>query len=169
MGKSVIVTKVGNELANALAIRRELEDRDDPQLILDMIEGGTDLHEALCVLYEEIAVDEALIVGLEKKIDELDDRKARLAKSCEDRRNLILMAMERAGIQTIKSPVATLTVKQIPPRVDIVNEAEIPSRFWVVPEPKLDKKALNAAVKEGEQVPGAILTNGGITLQIRGG
>jgi hypothetical protein len=46
----------------------------------------------------------------------------------------------------------------------------VPAGFWRRGDPKLDKKALLDALKalpKGEHIPGAELSNGGATIQIR--
>lgn len=166
MGKSYTVTKVGDELANALAIRGALRAEADAQLVLDMIEGSTDLHEAICVVAEEIGEDEILLDGIKAAQTNLAARKARVEKSIDDRRNIILMAMDRAGIPAIKSPTCTLSVRSTPPQAVIIDESAIPADYFITKEPTLDKRTLAAALKNGP-IPGAELSNGGIGLTLR--
>jgi hypothetical protein len=166
--KSVTVAKVTSELNRAVEIRRALaEHADDPQLLLDTIEGETDLAEACMVVYGETLEDEILLEGLTATIKSLQDRKARVEKSIDTRRGIILMAMDKAGLQTIKAPIATLSIRETQPRLNVSEEALIPSRFWKPADPTLDRKALAEALKAKEAVPGASLSNGGISLSIR--
>lgn len=164
---SLTVRKIGLELNRAVEIRRALAEHDDPALILDMIEGETDLAEACCVVLEETMEDEVLVEGLTAKIKELGERKSRVERSIESRRGIILMAMEKAGVGTIKSPLATLSVGTTPAKALVTDEAQIPARFWKAGDPRLDRTALGDALKAGESVPGAALSNGGINLRIR--
>lgn len=164
---SVTVHKIGAELNRAVEIKRALQEHDDPKLILDMIEGETDLAEACCVVLEETLEDETLLAGVEATIKLMQERKSRLERSIENRRNIILMAMEKAGIPTIKGVLATLSVRPTSPKTIVKDEALIPAKFWKPSDPKLDKTALGAALKAGETVPGAELSNGGISLNIR--
>jgi hypothetical protein len=166
-GQSITVLKIGDQLNNAVEIRRALREQDDPQLILDMIEGSTELHEAILVVHGEIQEDGILAEGLKAAIEGLQSRLARVEKSIETRRQIILSAMVKAEIGTIKSPTATLSVKETPRKTVISEEAEIPAKFWKPQDPVLDKKALGDALKAGEIVPGATLSNGGITLGVR--
>lgn len=166
-GRSFTVVKIGDELNNAIDIRRMLREQDDPQLILDMIEGSTELHEAILVVHDEIQEDAILAGGLKAAIETLQSRQARIEKSIETRRQIILSAMVKAEIDTIKSPVVTLSTKNTPPKTIITEEAQIPAKFWKAQDPTLDKRALAEALKAGEIVPGAELSNGGITLGVR--
>ena len=165
--KSVTVKTLASELNRAVEIRRALAEHDDPQLLLDTIEGQTDLAEACVVVFEETLEDETLLAGVDATIKTLQDRKSRIERSIATRRNIILMAMDKAGLQVIKAPLATLSMRETPPKVQISEEASIPSRFWKPADPKLDKAAVTEALKAGETVPGASLSNGGITLSIR--
>lgn len=165
-GRSYTVTRIGDELTDAIKIREALAG-EDPALVLDMIEGSSNLHEAICVVVEEIGEDEILLAGLKAQIAKLAERKARIDKSIEDRRAIILSAMDRADIPSIKSPSATISKRPTAPAVVIEDEAEIPTRFFVPADPKLDKVALKAALEAKEEIPGARLSNGGISLTVR--
>lgn len=164
---SVTVKTVGKELARALEIKELLREHDDPTLVLDMIEGSTNLAESCCAVYEETLEDETLLAGVKATIADLKARQSRLEHSIETRRNVILMAMDRAGLDTIKSPLATLTRRPTPPKLIVADEAQIPARFWKPADPTLDRSAVKDALSAGEAVEGASLSNGGISLSIR--
>ncbi len=164
---SVTVRKIGAELNRAVEIKNALREYDDPKLILDMIEGETNLAEACCVVHEETLEDETLLAGLKATIAELEARKGRMERSIDTRRNIILMAMDKAGLQTIKGPLATLTTRPTPPKTVIGDEAQIPARFWKPGNPTLDRAALKSALDAGEAIPGAGLSNGGLSLSVR--
>lgn len=166
-GKSISVLKVGDELQAAIALRQALGEYDDPQLILDMIEGSTDLPEAIAAVYEEVLENEALVAGIKAKCDEMNQRRARLEKTVDDLRNIITMAMEKSGFETVKTPLATLTVRSTPPQPIIEDESAIPAAFWMPQDPKLDTAAVRAAIKDGQDIPGVTRSNGGISLTIR--
>ena len=166
--RSLTVRAISSELNKAVELRRALaEHADDPALILDAIEGETNLGEACAIVLEQIHEDEILVEGLKAKLQELTTRKGRMEKSIEDRRNIILMAMEKAGIPTIRTPLGTLSVRPTPKQAIITDESQIPARFWKPQDPKLDRAELAAALRCGELVPGATLGNGGIALTLR--
>jgi Siphovirus Gp157 len=101
--------------------------------------------------------------------------------------------MAVAEQQKLRRPTATLTLRKLPPDVVVTSEADIPSEFFVPqppPPPKLDKAALKEALQKREKkvefaasledaeereralaslppIPGAMLNNGGFSLQIR--
>lgn len=164
---SATVRAIGAELNDALKLRQQLGEDCDPKLLLDTIEGETNLAEACVFVLEQTHEDEILIEGLDAKIKELQVRKGRMEKSVADRRTIILMAMDRAGLSTIRSPLGTLSVRPTQPKAAITDEAIIPAKFFKPQDPKLDKTAVLDALKAGETVPGASLSNGGIQLSIR--
>jgi len=166
---SVTVQKLQWEMAAAVKLRELLgaDGEADPKLLLDTIEGETNLAEMCCLLLEETVDDEIMLTGIAAKIAELQARKSRIENSIETRRGVILMALDRAGIDTVKSPLGTMSVGTVKPKLQVDQESDIPARFWVPADPKLDRAAVKAALDAGEEVPGASLSNGGINLTIR--
>jgi hypothetical protein len=95
--------------------------------------------------------------------------------------------------QRLRRPSATLTLRRVPPDIVVLAEADIPADFFVPqppPPPKLDKAALKTALQiQAEKlaeisvisdpqarrqahaslstISGAVLGNGGFSLQIR--
>lgn len=71
------------------------------------------------------------------------------------------LLMDACGISKIESPWFALTIQKNPESVDIFDEQAIPEQFkeqvisW-----KIDKTAIKNALKSGEIVKGAILTQG---------
>ena len=143
---------------------------DDEVAKADAVEGQTDLREAFRPALARIAEIETMCAGLKAMADKLNSREHRLEEQAKTLRVLLLAAMEVAGLRRFETDIATLTRKPVAPSVVINVEAEIPSGFWRRGEPALDKKALLAALKEaheaGETIPGAVLSNGGSTVQI---
>ncbi len=165
--RSLTVRAIGRELNEAVKLRQMLAETDDPQLILDTIEGETNLAEACVAVLEDCNEDEIMIAGLDAHIKQMQTRKGRIEKSVETRRNIILMAMEKAGLGTIKSPLGTMSASATPKQAIINDEALIPSKYWKANDPSLDRKMLAKDLKAGEKIPGASLSNGGITLTVR--
>ena len=74
--------------------------------------------------------------------------------------------MAAAGLSKVTLPSATISVSQAAPSVVIEDEASIPERFIRIKR-EIDKTAINAAVKAGEEIPGVVVSNGGSRLTIR--
>ena len=68
--------------------------------------------------------------------------------------------MGQAEMRKMELPQATISLRAVPPKAEITDEALVPSKFWKAQDPKLDKKAVLDALKGKEDVPGASLSNG---------
>lgn len=143
---------------------------DDAELVADTIEGETNLLEAIGAALDEIDECDVIEAGCKAKAAEFEARGSAAAKRRERIRALIEQAMVATEQPALRLPSATLSVTKRPPGLIVANEAEIPARFWVpqpVPAPKLDKKALLAALNDNQVIPGAGLDNGTVSLTIR--
>lgn len=139
----------------------------DEDFIRDTLEGETDLDGLVRLLLASIGEDEAFEAGLKAYMDDLSTRKARFADRAKTKRALIATALDIAGRKTIETDVGTVTLSQVKPTAIVTEEGDIPADFWKPQDPKLDKAALTAALREGRQIPGATLGNGSVTVTIR--
>lgn len=159
-------TEAVRDLLHAIA---DAGEADDQELIADAVEGQTDLHEAIEAALDEIDECEAIAAGLKVKENEFEQRRVAVETRIARVRAAIERAMVTLDLPSLRLTTATLSVAKRKPQPVIVNEAEIPARFFVqppAPPPKLDKMALAAALAEGD-VPGARLDNGSISLTVR--
>ncbi len=140
---------------------------DDPDLLLDMVEGETSLFDIFDRMLMGNVFDASSIEACEIAIDTIKARMERFKKRIESRRAMIEQAMMIAELPKVERPLATLTIQARAAQVIITDEAEIPARFWKASDPKLDKKALSDALKAGEDVAGATLSNKAPSLTIR--
>jgi len=142
---------------------------EDSALSSDMIEGETGLFEAVESALSEIDECEVLIAGLKEKEKAFADRRRSIEVRAERIRAMIEQAMLATEQHSMRLPTATISLREIKPGIVVLNEADIPARFWIEqerPAPKLDKKALSEAIKI-EQIPGVTLDNGSISLSVR--
>lgn len=164
-----VAFELATETANARNLLADMRDLlgDDAELIATTIEGETDLTEvaskALCRILEL----NGMMDGIAGMIASLKDRGERLEKQRDNLRSLLGVAMEVGCLKRLETPLATASLRAVPPKAEIINEAVIPARFWKKQEPKLDKKAVLDALKAKEPVPGATLSNGGMTVSIK--
>lgn len=140
---------------------------EDVGLIRDCIEGETSLHEAIGRAALELAAVEGEKDGIEIAIAKLKERLTRHCSRAQGIRDAIQVALETAELTSLKTPAATLSMRASPPRVEISDEAAIPAVFKVQPPPTADKKAIGAALKSGEPVPGCSLSNQPPALSVR--
>jgi len=143
---------------------------DDPEALHDAIEGETGLIEAIGEAVTRIIEIKALDEALGARAKRISERRARLDAQAERLRTAIVVAMGDVDIKKIELPEATISRKAVPPKCIVTDEAALPSRFLVEKVSVTpDKKALLEALKAGEAVPGATLSNASETLAIREG
>lgn len=94
------------------------------------------------------------------------DRLTELANLWTARRDrlkaIVLRVMQDNGLTRLEGKTGTLLVRANPPRVEVQEDLDLlPMEYVrVVPEQRVpDKKAIAAALKAGEPVPGARLVN----------
>jgi len=139
---------------------------DDEQAQADLVEGETDLEDAIERAVLRIAEIEAMVDGLKAMSDRIAQRRSRIEAQADSLRAAVLIALEATGQRKFEMDLATVSRRTVPPKAQIVTEAEIPSQFWKRADPKVDMRALLAALKEGP-VPGAELSNGSETISIK--
>lgn len=184
------------EIKAAQMLRDQLSDMagDDAELIRDSIEGETSLFEMIAAMAEADGEDAALIDATAAYIKKLQERKVHIEARVDMRRALMANALEIAELTKFETAAGTVTRKALPPKAVIVEEADIPARFFVQQDPKLDKAAVLKALKdrktalseikapvgsaeyvaevdrinaEHPDISGAVLSNAGYTIQIR--
>lgn len=139
---------------------------DDPDLNHDMVEGETGFLEAIGAAVDALDECEIIISGCKEKEKQVADRRLNAERRLGNVRALIERALVMADLPSVKLPTATLTVKSLPPKPIVTDESVIPSEFWEPQPPKLDRKALSDAAKQGA-IPGVEMSNGSVSLQIR--
>lgn len=112
------------------------------------------------------------IAGVESMIETEIARLQRKKKVAENLRTrltaYIKSCMEQADVPKIESPTITLRIQKNPPSVEILAEDKLPARFIKIKQiMELDKTGMLAALKNGEDVPGARLVTERTHLRIR--
>ena len=162
--------KLGQQLAHHEYLREQLAEKfpdADEETLCDTLEGMTDLTDMLAELIRSSLDDKALVTALKQREADMAERRVRFETRAEKKRDLAWSTMERADIKKIAMPDFTASLRKSQPAVSIADENEIPPRYWVRPDPKLDRAAINAALKAGVSVPGATLANAPPTLSVR--
>lgn len=168
MNAPVDIARVQRELEAAKVLREQIAElaAGDEDFIRDTLEGETDLPAIVRMLLAGIGEDEAMAEGIDAYAKELAGRKERLASRAKLKRSLICSALEIAGRKTMETDVGTVTLSAVKPKAIVTEEADIPAEFFKPQPPKLDQSALSAALREGREVKGATLSNGGSTIRI---
>lgn len=140
---------------------------DDADAAYTVVDGETSLFDVMDAILTRLAEIDAHCGGIDVAVAKLAARKNRLAAQAERLRSALMLAMDTIDVKKLERPAATLSIAKVPDKVLITAEEQLPSAFLVErTEIKPDKKAILAALKEGAAVPGAILSNGGVSLRI---
>lgn len=151
------------------ALMHQLDGMDlDAQTIADTIEasGLTDALQDKAQGIEMVARAAVQYVpALDAEIARLQALKAARERVAQGLRDYLKKNMEAAEIEKIECPFFKITIAKNPPAVDVFDPLSLPSFYMVTPEPKPpvaapDKKAIAAAIKAGQEVPGARLVQG---------
>src|SRR3954463_8174038 len=110
------------EAARALlaGIRDTIGD-EDMALLADMLEGETNLFEAIDTALAEIDETEVLISGLKEKEGQFTARRRAMEERLKRFRTLIEQAMAMSEQTKLRRPAATLSLRTLPPDVVVVQ------------------------------------------------
>jgi hypothetical protein len=137
----------------------------------DLLEQDAD-NEALQAMLDGIGgkiedkIDNVLAIRNEKRAnakmcrEEAQRLLARAAQEENQANRLEIMVeytMRRTGVDNVKTNRFTAWLQNNPPSVEIVNQVEIPEKYWKPVDAVLDKKAIKEAIDAGESVPGVTL------------
>jgi hypothetical protein len=139
----------------------------DDETLRDTVEGLTQLPDILGSIIRSHLDDLSLMEALRTRILDMQERFARFEHRSDKKRGLAATVMERAGIKKLTEPDFTASLREVPPGLVVTEEGKIPEGFWKPQPPKLDRKALLAALKAGQVLPGVVLGNGSTTIVVR--
>jgi hypothetical protein len=133
------------------------------------IESECNLNEALAVCIirlNELAEHEA---ACKRLANGYRDRAAALDIAQERVRDAMLNAVQRAGVPLpVRLPEGTITVSNPAPSARVIDEAQIPAAYIRVREVRSpDMASITRTLREGLEVPGAVLGNAKSTLVLR--
>lgn len=139
---------------------------DDPDVMLILAEGETSLLEVIdCMLIADLN-DETLVQGLKAAKDTMSARLHRLEERRKSRRVILEQALLLLERKSLERPSATLVLAERPSTLLVEEEAKIPTRFFDL-KPVLNRRLAKDALEAGEEVPGARLSGGLLTLSVR--
>jgi len=146
------------EAAMSLAqqLKAQLTDDADDKLLLGTLEGETEVFELIDALAENVLGDERMIeIGEER----LGRRKRRVERTRDlIARMLVALEIDKPLERALYTASLTRTQKPF-----VTDEALVPERFKVE---RVDTRSLGAALRHGEDVPGAMLGNPEPSLRI---
>lgn len=149
------LNRVKAEVSVMLANYPELVSDDD--LRHAILDGQTDFYETLSILARELAEAEEMEEANARLVNRFKERKERFAHRQERIKATMLQLMELAGETKAKLPEGSVSVRYSR-KVLVTDAAALPAAFVEV-EIKPKKTAIKAAIKEGQTIEGATLSN----------
>jgi hypothetical protein len=147
-------------------LRSEFPDIED-ETLRDTVEGISDLPQVVAAVLRSHLDDLIMAGALRSRLVNMQERLTRIEARAEKKRALVASVMDRADLRKLTEPDFTVCLRPTPQPLVITAESEIPATYWKPQAPKLDRSALIASLKAGEQVAGASLGNGGVTIAVR--
>lgn len=140
------------QVANVMDMLAAIGVDDDDRLVLDTLEGETDLFAMLSKLLAQVEDDEGAVASLKEQIEarrfRIASAEARIARS----RAMIGKLMDFAQQDKIVLPEATLSRRIVSAKLEIANKDAVPREMQ---REKLepDKAAIDAAYAEADTMP----------------
>ena len=147
-------------------IDNEEIDTDVLQDTLQSIEGAIEVKAVnIATLVQGLGSDVDIIKAEEKR---LAARRRAIEGKQKWLKDYLQSQMEYAGIDKFKTATHTISLQKNPPALSIEDDKAIPSQYMtLIPERwEVDKAKVKAALKRGDEVPGAELKQGK-SLRIR--
>ena len=139
---------------------------DDEECLVDTVDGETGLDEAVGRIAQSVVMDKAIAAGLADTIKKLQEKKASHSDRARQKTSAIFNLMDDLGRTRIVSFGITCSIQKNPPSVGQADIDKLPKKYIkTTREPK--KKAILAALKAGDIVPGAQLSNQATRLSIK--
>lgn len=141
---------------------------DEAQLITQLEAETEDLAIVKQRLVAAIVTADMLADNCQGLAENLLARNARYRHRCNQYRAALLAIMECTGERRYESAQATVSLRQGSPGVVVTDESQIPLQYWrVETSRRVDRAAILAALRQGEDVEGTVLANGMPTLSVR--
>jgi len=151
---------------------------DDDELFRDTLEGNTRFNEIMDRLLSEMRDNETLAEAAAARIGKIRERhtrlrigkirerQTRLTHRMNFYRGLMHRLLTLTGLKSVALGEAKISVVNSPDKVIVTDETAIPDEFVkITREP--NKTAIKNALKSGQYIPGATLSNGGTTISVR--
>ena len=139
---------------------------DDAEALADTLDGEVQALGVVARLIRDAREDDAMADALTPMQRDMAERKSRLSSRADKRRDIALKLMNAIGERKIVRPDFTASVRAVPPKVIVMDDAALPDDVCKF-ERKPDRGAIKEALERGEAVAGAVLGNGSETLTIR--
>lgn len=141
--------EITGEILELLTMAEDLE--LDQKMIQDTMEGLDFEFEEKAEAYAKVVKTlEMDIAGLDEEIQRMTKKKATIKNNIDRLKRSLEGAMIATGKRKFKTPLFGFGIQKNPPSLNILDESKVPAEFWIEQQPKLDKKAALAYIKENK-------------------
>lgn len=138
-----------------------IAEQGDEEILKDTLESINDAIEDKADGY--IAVVKSLEAdnkAIDEEIKRLRQRKTSNSNGIKRLKESLQDAMEVTGKTKFKTALNSYSIGNNPPSLDISDESHIPESYWVPQAPKINKKDLLQAIKNGQEIQGVGIKQG---------
>ncbi|MBL6939310.1 MAG: siphovirus Gp157 family protein [Alphaproteobacteria bacterium] len=159
-----------SEVSNYLILGERLKEHYtglDKETARDTLEGLSDLPELIGAVIRSSLDDEATVIGIKSRLDDLQARLSRVKERYEKKRALACWAMAEANLPKVVAPDFSVSLRASGEKLEVIDETRVPSEYFVPQPPRLDRRSLTEALKRGTMVNGALLVMAEPTIGVR--
>ena len=146
------------ELTNTAAyLQHLLEEGDiDEEVYSDSLESLMldDKVESVCMVIRNLEAESAAFKEEEQR---LAKKRTTVDNGIKRLKDSLLNLMETTKSKKLNAGLFTISLGSSAGSVKIIDEAALPERFLTPQPPKVDRTAIGAAIRAGEEIPGAVL------------
>jgi uncharacterized protein YoxC len=113
-----------------------------------------DKAENIAILIKNLESDAE---GTKKEEDRLAVKRAALENRVKGLKIYLETTMRAVNKLKFKTKLFSFNIQNNAPSVEVTDEKSIPKEYFVEQDPKLDRKALLAALKDGKEIQGATI------------
>ena len=162
--------KLYNQTGKMLELQKLVDDGEMSQdQIQDTLDGMSlefnDKAFSIVSLSESLQGD---VSALDVEIKRLQARKKAIVNNQDRLKEYLRYNMELSGVTNIKSPLFSITLGKPTVTAEVIDVDFLPDEFVSTEVViKADKKAILKALKDGQDIPGAVLSTGKSRLLIK--
>ena len=159
-----------SETKELVAFRAMAEGDNLPaEVITDTIDGMSEgFEEKAVALYQVTDEMDSDTLVIDDMIAKLQERKKHIKAKQSGMRGYILESMQNTGITKISCPFFTISIAKTPAKLIIDDEESVPDEYISIKTVVApDKKAITAALRAGDDVPGCHLSEQGESIRIK--
>lgn len=166
MSATLLRTEVANYLILAERLKEQYAGLDD-ETLKDTLEGISELPEIVGAIIRSSLDDEAMVLGIKSRLEDLQARLGRVRDRYEKKRALARWAMAEANLPKVIAHDFSVSLRACAGKLEVIDETQVPPEYFVPQPPRLDRRSLTDALKRGTMVNGALLVLGGPAIAVR--